>query len=182
MQQRPGSLARQWQGSRPLQGQSGWTSPFALMRSLVQDMDRFVDDVWFNRPLVPLIEQDLDQGFGQGFGQGLGQGLWQPEIELRMQEGNVLVTADLPGMNREDVNLEVRDGNLIIEGERQQSSEQEQQGFYSSERRYGAFMRVIPLPEGADPAQAKARFENGVLEVRVPVEEESQQGHRIEVE
>jgi HSP20 family protein len=170
----PGGLSRRPATSmrQMPQGLAGWTgSPFALMRSMVRDMDRFVDDVWFNRPLVPLMEEELGQ-----------QGLWLPEIELSRQDGNVMVTADLPGLNRDDINLEVRDGNLIIEGERQQMSEQDQGGVFRSERRYGSFQRVIPLPEGADTANAKARFDNGVLEVTVPVPQEGQGSQKIRVE
>jgi HSP20 family protein len=182
-QQRQSNALTQRSGGMPIRRMPSGTqlmwsgSPFALMRSMVRDMDRFVDDVWFNRPVPASVEGGLDLLDQQGMG------MWLPEIEMSKQDGNILVTADLPGMNRDDINLEVRDGNLIISGERQQSNEQQdRQGFYRSERRYGSFERVIPLPEGADPAHATARFDNGVLQVTVPVPQESVGGQKIKVE
>lgn len=179
-QRQPNALAQRSGGMPVRRMPSGtqviWNgSPFALVRSMVRDMDRFVDDVWFNRPM-PAAEAGLDLLDQQGLG------MWLPEIELNRKDGNVMISADLPGMNRDDINLEVRDGNLVISGERQQVNEQDRQGFYRSERRYGSFERVIPLPEGADAAHATARFNDGVLEVTVPVPQVTVGGQKIKVE
>jgi HSP20 family protein len=78
--------------------------------------------------------------------------------------------------------VEVQDGALVIEGERRQEREVETSGTYRAERIYGAFSRVIPLPEGVDPDTAEAHFENGVLEVSLRMSEEKARGKRIEIQ
>ena len=84
--------------------------------------------------------------------------------------------AELPGLSPEDVRVEVAsDGSLVIEGERRSEMEAEEEGgVYRSERIYGRFARVIDLPEDVDVDRAQARFENGVLEISLPLSEQSQ--------
>jgi HSP20 family protein len=86
-------------------------------------------------------------------------------VEVQERGGKLLVRVDLPGMAREDVKVEVTAETLTIEGERKQTVEKEEKGYYRSERSYGRFSRTIPLPEGVDANTAKAEFKNGVLEV-----------------
>jgi HSP20 family protein len=107
---------------------------------------------------------------------------WSPAIEVSALDGKVIVRADLPGLNKEDVKVEVTDGSLVIQGERKQEHEEHKQGFHRSERMYGSFYRSIPLPKGAQVDQARAQFNNGVLEVSIPVPAEQQQGRQIPVE
>ena len=90
---------------------------------------------------------------------------WLPEIETFQRGDEFVVRADLPGLEKKDVTLDVRDDALVIQGERSNEHEQEREGFYSSERSYGHFHRVVPLPEGAIADSVKATFRNGVLEV-----------------
>jgi len=114
--------------------------------------------------------------------QSAGQSLWYPQVEVREREGKLVVCADLPGARKEDVHVEIRDNALILQGERHQESEHNQGGFYRSERSYGHFQRVIPLPEGVNPEQAQASFKDGVLEITLPLpQRESPQGRRIEI-
>jgi HSP20 family protein len=94
-----------------------------------------------------------------------------PAIEVTEREGNLVVRADLPGIKKEDVKIEMTPEALIIRGERKQEHEEKKEGYYRSERTYGQFHRSIPLPEGADLDKAKAEFKDGVLEVTVPVPE-----------
>ena len=128
------------------------TSPFGLMRRLTEEMDRMFTGNW-----PSLREGEV--------------GEWLPAVEITERDGKILVRADLPGINIDDVKVELNDGILTIEGERKQEHEEESQGFRRSERRYGRFFRSIPLPEGANVDQARAQFNNGVLEVSVPVPE-----------
>jgi HSP20 family protein len=72
------------------------------------------------------------------------------------------------GLKREDVNVEVMDDAVIIQGERKFDKDEERDGIYRSERSYGSFYRAVPLPEGAITDQAKANFRDGVLEVTMP--------------
>jgi HSP20 family protein len=94
---------------------------------------------------------------------------WFPEIDV-FEKGNRLVTKiDLPGMKKEDVKVEVTDGQLAISGERKSESEEKKEHYFRSEREYGSFYRVVPLPDGVKFEDVKATFADGVLEVSVPV-------------
>lgn len=157
-------------------GGSVWADdPFTLVRQLADQMDRFFEDFGFGRGGSP------SRAAG-GSGRGLGQRAWAPQVEVRQRGNDLVVCADLPGLKREDVNVEVRDDVLILQGERRHEHQDEQEGWYRSERSYGSFYRTIPLPEGTDPEQARASFKDGVLEVRVPLPRRESRGRRIEIE
>ncbi|RPI49550.1 MAG: Hsp20/alpha crystallin family protein [Acidobacteria bacterium] len=93
--------------------------------------------------------------------------LWTPQIETFQRGDQFVVRADLPGMRKEDIDIELTDDSLTIEGERREEHEEDREGYYRSERSYGSFYRVVPLPEGAIAETAKAGFDNGVLEVTI---------------
>ncbi|WP_429290757.1 Hsp20/alpha crystallin family protein [Paraburkholderia sp. CI3] len=96
---------------------------------------------------------------------------FQPRIDV-VDEGKVLrVTAELPGMEREDLSVSVEDGAIVLRGEKKQDVRSEEDGCYRLERAYGSFMRTIPMPENADPGHALAKFDNGVLTLTVPKSE-----------
>jgi len=119
--------------------------------------------------------------FGQGFGGG-EVGPWSPAVEVAERDNKLVVTAELPGLNKEDVKVHVTDEGLVIEGERKQEHEENRGGIHRSERSYGHFYRLIPLPEGANAEQAQAQFNNGVLEVTIPIPEEQQRRRQIPVQ
>lgn len=108
--------------------------------------------------------------------------LWSPQIESFQRGDQFVVRADLPGLKKEDVNIELTDDSLTIQGERREEHEEDREGYYRSERSYGSFYRVVPLPEGAISESAKANFNNGVLEVvlQAPPREVSRK-RRIEI-
>lgn len=97
-----------------------------------------------------------------------------PQIETFRRGDKMVVRADLPGMTREDVNVDVDDGILSISGERRDEHEEDRDGYYRSERSYGQFYRAIPLPDGVDTDRVEASFNNGVLEVTLPAPKEQQ--------
>ena len=100
-----------------------------------------------------------------------------------MQRDNELViTADLPGLSKDEVTVDVTDNVLTLQGERKREHEEEKEGIYRSERSYGSFYRAIPLPEGAITEQARATFRDGVLEIRLPAPPASTKGRRIEIQ
>ena len=109
-------------------------------------------------------------------------GSWTPAVEVREQDGNLVVHAELPGLNKDDVKVEVTNEGLVIQGERKREHEEDRGGIHRSERSYGAFYRLIPLPEGANIDQAKAQFNNGVLEVRVPIPKSQEKSRQIPIE
>lgn len=105
---------------------------------------------------------------------------WVPAMDLVEAEDHFVLTADLPGLSQEDVTIEVQDKVLTLSGERRAEHETREQGFYRLERATGAFSRSLTLPEGIDPEMVTARFDKGVLEVRIPKPEE-RKPRRIEI-
>ena len=94
--------------------------------------------------------------------------MFQPRIDV-VDDGDALrITAELPGIDRQDVELLVEDDALVLRGEKKLESKSEEQGCYRLERAFGSFQRVIPLPDGVDADRAEARFEHAVLTVRLP--------------
>ena len=151
-------------------------SPFRLMRRLNDDLDRLFENFGLGR-LFP--ETHLPTGVAR-FGQEGGLALWSPHIEMFEQDGMLIVQADLPGLRREDVHAQIEDDAVIISGERQQETKQNESGRYVSERAYGSFYRVIPLPEGVDAANATAAFRDGVLRIEMPAPKR-QRGRTLEI-
>ena len=129
--------------------------PFSLMRRMSEEMERMLDR----------SESSAEEG----------RIAWVPVIEVAEQEGKYLVRAELPGVKPDDVKLEITNDAIVLQGERKFEQEKTAEGgIHLTERRYGRFYRSIPLPEGANAEQAKARFENGVLEITVPLEQKPQ--------
>lgn len=154
-------------------------NPFGMMRSMMDQMDRLFED--FTGTGLSRSRSSMPSPL-QGGGYGTTS-LWYPQIEVSERGDNLVVCADLPGMKKEDVHLEVHEDHLVLQGERQHESDQNQGGLYRTERSYGSFYRTIPLPDGVNPDQVKATFRDGVLEVTVPVPNRQQQlqGRRIEI-
>jgi HSP20 family protein len=176
----PAGMSRR--GSSPMSPFSMLGNPFGMMRSMVEQMDRLFEDftgTGLGRSRSMATPPAL-QGTGGGYGT---TSLWYPQIEVSERGDNLVVCADLPGLKREDVQLEVHDDHLVLQGERRNESSQNQGGLYRTERSYGSFYRTIPLPDGVDPDQVRATFKDGVLEVTVPVPNRQQrlQGRRIEI-
>jgi len=93
---------------------------------------------------------------------------WMPAMDLLESGDDFVLRADLPGMGQEDVKIELEDSTLTISGERKAEHESEGEGFYRVERATGSFSRSLTLPKGVDPEAVSARFDRGVLEVRIP--------------
>jgi HSP20 family protein len=93
---------------------------------------------------------------------------FQPRIDVTDEGDALRIVVELPGMTRDDVELEVIEDMLIISGDKRFESTSEEQGCYRVERSFGHFQRAVPLPAGIDLDRAEARFENGVLTLRVP--------------
>jgi HSP20 family protein len=97
---------------------------------------------------------------------------WMPAMDLLESGDDFVLRADLPGMAEEDVSIELEDSTLTISGERKAEHEKEGEGFYRVERATGAFSRSLTLPKGVDADAVTARFDRGVLEVRIPKPQE----------
>jgi HSP20 family protein len=135
-------------------------SPFSLMRRFTEEMDH------------------IFQGAGGRREEGA---LWSPTVEVNERDGKLEVVADLPGLKESDVKVEVTDEGLVIQGERKREHEEKREGYYRSERSYGQFYRVIPLPEGTNLDQAHAEFRNGELRVSIPVAEQRRNVRQIPI-
>lgn len=139
-------------------------SPFTLLNLMTEQMDRI------------FAGNTGERGYG-----GAGLSRWNPPFEIRQREGNLIVSADVPGVDKNDVRVEVQDDVLVIEGERRreqdqnETGQQQHHGGWQSERSYGYFYRAIRLPDGAKADQARAEFRNGVLEVTIPLSEDARQ-------
>jgi HSP20 family protein len=138
-------------------------NPFSLMRRMSEEMNRMLGD------------------FG-GSSSGGDRNLWAPPIEVSERNGQYLVHAELPGLKPEDVKVEVNDDSLVIHGERRFEQSEGEGSLRRTERHYGQFYRAVQLPQGVDPAQVKAKFDNGVLEVNIPAPEQRSNRRQIPVQ
>lgn len=129
--------------------------PFSFMQRMSDEMDRQLNQTisGARNRVAPL--------FGQNTGGGTQ---WLPQIEVLEKSGQLMIRADLPGLTREDINIEIEKQTLCISGERRIETETP----HHTERRYGRFSRSIGLPDGVDPDSIAAKFENGVLEICMP--------------
>jgi len=146
-------------------------SPFSFMRRFVSEMDSLFEEFGFGVPFGTSGQLARGQSGGEA-------NLWSPQIDVSTRDGQLQVHADLPGMRQEDVQVSVHDGVLSIGGERANQHEQNRGGVYRRERSYGSFRRDIALPGGVDAESIKASFENGVLEVSMPMPKESKPAGR----
>ena len=163
--QREGQLTRRtpvtWSGN-----------PWGTLQQLTDEMDRmFGGDFGFGR-----------RWMGSPLARTSGAELWAPQIDVFQRNNELVVKTDLPGLKKEDVKIDITDDAITIQGERRSEHQEEREGVYRSERSYGSFYRVVPLPEGAMTDQAKATFNNGVLEITMPAPpEQVTRGRRLEI-
>jgi HSP20 family protein len=101
-------------------------------------------------------------------GSAYGSRRWIPPMDLVETEENLVLRADLPGVDEKDIEIEVKDGVLSVSGERKAQHEEKREGFHRVERSFGRFSRALELPKGVDPQSVSAHFDKGVLEVRMP--------------
>jgi len=166
------------------------SNPFAFAQAMSQEMDRLFDTFGGTgqgtRGLSTSgsgrgLQQQGNQQMGVQSGRALAS--WAPQMEVLRRENEIVVRADLPGMSPDDVQIDIEDGVLTISGERRKKEEEREEGFFHTERSYGAFARSIALPEGVDEEKVNARFEHGVLEVTVPLpEQQRQRGRRVQIQ
>jgi len=148
-----------------------WSSfgPFGIMRRFFDDMDRMVEGFGF-----PAFER---------FGSSSSMASFSPHVDVFEREGKFVISADLPGLNKDEVKVDVFDDSVVIEGERKYEHEQrEEGGLYRLERGYGHFRRQIPLPQGIKTDTATANFKNGVLEIVIEAPQLTKNPKRIQIQ
>jgi HSP20 family protein len=129
------------------------------------------------------LQGEMNRLFDTFFGNGNGNGKsrrWVPAMDLVETEEHLVLRADLPGMSREDVAIEVKDRTLFISGERKDEHSEKVEGYYRFERSFGSFSRTLTLPDGISAEAIEADFDKGVLEIRIPKPAE-RKPHRIEI-
>lgn len=131
--------------------------PFREMMSLRRAMNRLFDE-GFTRSLreTPWRETDLSLA-----------------LDMYEEDDHLVVTADLPGVKPEDVDISVQSNMLTIKGEFEDQEEKERDSVYFQERRYGAFSRTVSLPSNVNPEEIDATCEDGVLRLEIPIKEEA---------
>ena len=138
------------------------TSPFRMMRRFTKDMERLFEGfpgfgfpTFFRNDFRPFLTEFDNME-------------WLPQLEVLHKNEQFIVRADLPGLTKDDVVIELTNDILTIRGERKAETEEKREGFFRTERMYGSFYRQVPLPEGVKTENAMATFTNGVLEITIP--------------
>lgn len=126
-------------------------SPLDAIR---REMDRFFDDI-----------TPFSRRAGNG---GMEMELWAPDTDMSETESEYLVTVDLPGISKKDIEVSYQDKRLTITGERKKEDKEEKKDYLRRERYFGKFVRSFTLPAGVKDNEIKAAFKDGVLTVRIP--------------
>jgi len=143
---RPGRALR-----RREHGTEGFMRPFDEMR-------RMMEDFW----MTPFEELGR---WGDGF---------VPKVDVKEEDKEIVVSAELPGMDQKDIDVTVTKDSIRISGEKKQEEEKEEKGYYRHETSYGSFERVVDLPTEVNEDKAEAEFSKGVLTIKLPKSEEAQ--------
>lgn len=128
-------------------------NPFKEMMSLRERMNRLFDEPFFS-----VGHQSPESTLGT----------WNPAVDMFEKDDTLVIKAELPGLDKSDVSLDLKDGVLTLKGERKLENEVKDGSYYRCEMSYGKFMRSFALPADTDPEKIKAEFKNGLLTIEVP--------------
>jgi HSP20 family protein len=139
---------------------------------------------WTTRREMGTLRRDMEdlmsRFFRSPFLPSGAEGEWVPSVDIRESDGEIQVDAELPGLNAEDIDLNVSGDLLTLRGEKKEEHEEKEGAYTYREMRSGSFQRSIRLPSEVHGGKADARFKNGVLTVRLPKAEEAK-SRRIEI-
>jgi HSP20 family protein len=133
--------------------------PFRDLVSIQERMNRLFDDAF--------------RGIGRGADDDITSGSWAPAVDIFEQDGNIVLKAELPGVDPKDVEVRVENNVLTLRGERRFENEVKRESFHRIERSYGSFGRSFTLPNVIDTEKIKAEFKDGVLRMTLPKKEEA---------
>ena len=131
--------------------------PFRDMITIQDDMNRFFED-FFGRPSAK--SEWLE-------------GAWNPSVDISETKDNLIIKAEMPGMNKEDVKISIHDNILTLKGEKKQEKEEKEENYHRVERSYGSFCRSFALPASVKADQVKASYKDGVLNISLAKIEEA---------
>jgi HSP20 family protein len=129
--------------------------PLAVMDDLVNE----IEQIWQQKPWLPILRSRFEKD-------ALA---WMPKLDVYKKDKELIVKADLPGMKREDFQVYLEEGDLILKGERKEETKVEEESYYRSECTYGSLYRRLPLGFTPAPEAINAKFQDGVLEVHIPM-------------
>jgi len=132
-------------------------NPWREMPNLPNRFNRFPDDPFFR---VGRMDEDASLG------------LWNPAVDLYEKDDHFVIKAELPGVDKNDIKVDLKDRVLTLSGERAYDNEVKEENYYRKERSYGKFQRVFTLPADVDSDKITAEFKAGVLRIEVPKPEE----------
>ena len=132
-------------------------NPWREMPTLPNRVNRFCDDPFFR---TGRMDEDANLG------------LWNPAVDLYEKDDHFVIKAELPGVDKNDIKVDLKDRVLTLSGERAYDNEVKEENYYRKERSYGKFQRVFTLPADVDSDKITAEFKEGVLRVEVPKPEE----------
>jgi len=121
-------------------------------RRPLDGLTRLFDDDWFD---TDLFKTTLHR-------------TWSPAVDIEEKDGKYLLKADLPGLKKEDIHIELHDGYLTLKGDRKTENEEKKDGYKRYERFYGTFERSFRVPDGVIEKDIHAKYHDGVLELSVP--------------
>jgi HSP20 family protein len=133
--------------------------PFRDLLSLQERMNRMIDESYRGRTSA---EDDWALG-----------GSWAPAVDIYEHEGNIVLTAELPGVDPKEVDVRVENNVLTLRGQRKWSNEVKRESYHRIERSYGSFTRSFTLPNVVDTEKIKADFKDGMLKLVLPKKEEA---------
>jgi len=139
-------------------------NPFSELRSMQEQMNRLLDLAWNREP-----------------GEEMREGVWQPPVDIYEDAAQVVIKAELPGMDQQDIEVKIENNALILRGERRHDQEIQKENFHRIERFYGTFQRSFFLPQTVDQTKVSASCERGVLTITLPKKEETKP-HQITVQ
>ncbi len=123
-------------------------------------------------------QSEFDRLFREAFSPALGEGevstrTWAPPVDIYENGDNLVLKAELPGINPDDVEIRVEDNTLYLKGERKFEKEVKEQNYHRVERSYGTFTRTFSLPNSVDADKVAANYKDGVLTLTMPKKEEA---------
>lgn len=131
-----------------------FSDPFSALRA---EMEQLFDNFSFGRfPSLPSVMAKSN-----------GEGIMMPSVDVHENDKQIVIEAELPGIEEKDVTVTVQDGILTVKGEKKFEKKEEKEDYHTMERRYGSFMRTMRLPDTADEEQISASIDKGVLTVTV---------------
>ncbi len=126
--------------------------PFEEMEPVRREMRKFLENPFYPYPMT-----------------ALGEGMeWGPKVDLRETEAELILSAELPGIDPENLEISLSESRLVLRGETRRGKEMKEEGYRLMERRYGTFQRAINLPSEIKPGEARADYSDGILEITMP--------------